>query len=223
MNVSTTGMQGYEYQYKITLLIYLIHHAENLQLYVETAGDEDALLALELNNVKTRIQIQVKHEKGSLNTVKLVDWLTHFEERRDNASLIQRLKDKKDDIVLFVTRSRCSDETVFLNSEYDRLNFHVNLKLSREQKQNIITALGQTKHGSSKLMRARESFDIKLAQTLKQNKSLEKLLSGVVIWEEFSDAKVDSTIVNILTSKHQIASSLYPSDQPHIASGFLNA
>lgn len=208
MNVSTTGVQGYEYQYKITLLIYLIHHAENLQLYVETAGNEDALLVLERNNVKTRIQVQVKHERGSLNTEKLVDWLCHFEERQKNASLLQRLSDKKDDIVLFATRSRCSDQTVFLKTNLDQLNPHANLKLSREEKKNFITALEQIDHGASKLMQARNSFNFQLAQTLKQNRKLEKLFSGVVIWEEFNDEKVDSTIINILTSKHQIASSL---------------
>ncbi|WP_057937898.1 nSTAND3 domain-containing NTPase [Algoriphagus resistens] len=208
MNVSTTGVQGYEYQYKVTLLIYLIHHAENLQLFVETAGNEDALLVLDDSNVKTRIQVQIKHERGSLNTEKLVDWLCHFEERQENASLIQRLSDKKDDIVLFAARSRCSDETVFLRSNLDRLNPHINLKVSREQKKNFITALKQIDHGASKLMQARNSFNSQLAQTLNKNKKLEKLFSGIVIWEELSDEKVDSTIINILTRNHQIASSL---------------
>ncbi|MBN3584815.1 hypothetical protein JYB64_20655 [Algoriphagus aestuarii] len=208
MNVSITGVQGYEYQYKITLLIYLIHHAENLQLFVESVGNEDALLVLEDNNVKTRIQVQIKHERGSLNTEKLVDWLCHFEGRKKNASLLQRLSDKEDDIVLFATRSRCSDETVFLKSDLDRLSPHLNLKVSREQKKNFITALEQIDHGASKLMQARNSFNSQLAQTLKKNKRLEKLFSGIVIWEEFSDEKVDSTIINILTRKYQIASSL---------------
>ena len=88
MSVAIDGIKGYEYQYKVTVLIALTYSTEKIQLFIEREGSEDALMLIERNGVKQTIEIQVKRENNLIDIPKLINWLCHFQERKSNNNLL---------------------------------------------------------------------------------------------------------------------------------------
>ena len=59
MSVTTEGIKGYEYQYKVTVLIALKTKAEKIKLYVEKKDGEDFFLEIESESSKLNIGFKV--------------------------------------------------------------------------------------------------------------------------------------------------------------------
>lgn len=207
MSVTIEGVKGYEYQYKVTVLIALLYLAKNNELYVEIEGSEDATLKVKTQTNNSTIEIQVKREKNNLNISKLVDWLSHFQELKSDNNLLKRLIDNNETITLFVSRSRCSDEIVKLKTEIGNINTHDNIKLLIKEKEAFIKQLNEKKFGKTSLMKAREAFCSQQANEIENNSNLEQVLKKVLIWEEISDEKIDYEVDRILNLNHSIAQS----------------
>ncbi|HLP93036.1 MAG TPA: hypothetical protein VK168_03325 [Saprospiraceae bacterium] len=207
MTVSIIGIKGYEYQYKITVLISLICNAEKIKLFVEKEGSEDALLVLEEKGIVKKIEIQVKRENNLIDISKLVQWLCHFQEKRSDSNLLQKLIDNKTVTALFVTHSRCSDDIVFLKKEIKDINWHKNISITNKWKEDFITSLKSLKLGQTELKQQRELFCHNQAKTLNVKNELPKLLEQCLIWEELSDEKVDTAVNILLNKKYNIAQS----------------
>lgn len=207
MSVTTDGVKGYEYQYKITVLIALVTHADKINLFVEKEGSEDALLIVEKSGVTSNIEIQVKREKNLINIPKIVNWLTHFQERKSDNNLLQKLIDSKQNIALFVTPSRCSDAVLNLKTDYLSFEKHNSLSLSKTFLNEFKDALKSKKFGSTDLMNDREKFCKNQAKIFKTVADLNKVLEQCLIFEEFTDEKVDRYVNSLLNETFSIAQS----------------
>lgn len=206
MNVSTVGVKGYEYQYKVTVMIVLIFNAEKIKLYVEKAGGEDALLEVENNGEIKRIEVQVKRENSPIDISKLIRWVCHFQEKKSDKNLLQKLIDSNDNIVFFVTHSRCSDATSILKTELNNTN-NRSISITKKWFDEFIYELNNIKIGETDLKKKREIFCQNQAQKIHSKNELNKLLERCLILEEFTDEKVDQIVTTILNRQYKIAQS----------------
>jgi len=207
MSVTIEGIKGYEYQYKVTVLIALITKADKVELYVEKEGSEDALLLIEINGITFYIEIQVKRERNLINITNLVNWLCHFQERKSDNNLMQKLIDNDQRLALFVTRSRCSDSILQLKTDLLSFEKHNSISFTKQFYDEFRQVLKNVKLGDSVLMNNREQFCKSQADTFKSKTELNKILEQCLIFEEFSDEKVDNSIKTILNANYLIAQS----------------
>ena len=207
MSVTIDGIKGYEYQYKVTVLIALITEANKVELYVEKEGSEDALLLIEINGFTLNIEIQVKRESNLIDITKIVQWLCHFQERKSDNNLLQKLIDNSQNIALFVTHSRCSDSTLQLKTDFLSFEKHNSISFTQGFYDDFKKALKNINFGYSELMNNREQFCKSQADSLKSKTELNKTLEQCLIFEEFTDEKVDKYITSILNSNYSIAQS----------------
>ncbi|SMD15092.1 hypothetical protein SAMN02746065_1631 [Desulfocicer vacuolatum DSM 3385] len=207
MSVTKEGIQGYEYQYKVTAFIALLVYMEVAEVYVETEGSEDALLKIKCDQDTETIEVQVKREAHSLDISKMVQWLAHFQERKADNNLLFRIENDSKSIALFVTRSRCSDDTVNLRKATFSINPHAEIHFNKDFVSEFKDALSVVNFKSdSKLSKDRVSFCKEQAKKITRS-FLSKLLNRVLIWEEVTDEKVDQYIHQELVSTHQVSES----------------
>jgi|GEM_PF-1261981 len=207
MSVTTDGIKGYEYQYKVTVLIALVTKADKINLFVEKKDSEDALLIIERSGISINIEIQVKRENNLIDIPKIVNWLTHFQERKSDKNLLQKLIDNKQSLALFVTHSRCSDSTLQLKTDFLTFDKHNSISFSDEGYKEFKIALQSLKFGDTALMKQREIFCGIQADNFKIKSDLNKVFEQCLILEEFTDEKVDNYITSLLNNDYSIAQS----------------
>ncbi|WP_404430477.1 hypothetical protein [Sutcliffiella horikoshii] len=132
MSVERTGPEGYDYQYLVTAYLTLTNlDKENINLFVEKEGGEDAEITFPENGEEHKIEIQVKGTNSDIELRKLVKWLHHFPDRKHDENLLSRLINNKNSSVVFVTRGRCKDQVsdfIVKDSTY----YHNNSPLNRD-------------------------------------------------------------------------------------------
>lgn len=81
-------------------------------LRAEPENGEDAELTWEEGGQRRLCEVQVKgRSTGELDMATLADYLAHFPDRQAQGSLLERLIDHPEQVVLFVASERCRDET----------------------------------------------------------------------------------------------------------------
>jgi len=208
MSVTIDGVKGYEYQYKISVLVSLLNNNPQTELYIEPDGGEDIHLVLYIDGIRNELEIQVKSETGLLSLKNLVSWLSHFKPRLSSQNLLNRIIHDENRIAIFLTQCRCSDETVKLKQDYTNLNQHSNVDINKVWFEKFKYELGNQKFGATKLMSDRSSFCS--AQNLHFNviEDLENVLKRIVICDEFSEQKIDELVLNTLNQNYQITHSI---------------
>lgn len=207
MSVTVEGVKGYEYQYKVTVLVALMSNIDKVELFVEIEGSEDALLKIKQNNIDKAIEIQVKRENNNLNISKLVDWLCHFQESKSDNNLLHRITEQKNTIALFVTNSRCSDDIVILKTNIETIQEHNNITITKKWNDDFLATLNNKSFGKTALMSKRKDFCQRQSNNFKSIADLSNILKQVLIWEEFSDDIIDEKIISMLNSNYHIAQS----------------
>ncbi|CAM1369108.1 conserved hypothetical protein [Tenacibaculum litoreum] len=206
MSITIDGVKGYEYQYKVTLLIALLSNADKINLFVEIEGSEDALLVTENKGVKKNIEIQVKRENNLIDIPKLINWLSHFQERKSDNNLLQKVIDNNCS-ALFITHSRCSDSTVKFRTSLQNLINQNSISISTDFFKEFKNVLKNQKFGKTTLMKERESFCKQQSDIFKTKAELTSTLKNCQILEEFTDEVVDNHIISILNNQYNIAQS----------------
>jgi len=207
MSVQLSGIKGYEYQYKVTLLKALVLRDINIEMRVENGGTEDAVVNIKNDDgSQENIEIQVKRESGLLELPKLIEWLCHFEEQKDDNNLLRKLIDDENTKALFVTHSRCSDSISFLKKEFSQINGTIEFSISKEFSNSFLDELKKIRIGTTPLKRRREAFCHRQALQLNRRK-INNFLKRCIIVEELTDEKVDIAVLQILNNNCQIAQS----------------
>jgi hypothetical protein len=203
MSVATEGVKGYEYQYKVTVLFALLHCNDfKSQLYVEKIGSEDITF---LDENKNYLEIQIKRERNSIGFPKIIEWLSHFQERSSTNNLLLRVKDKKSKC-LFITRSRCNDETLIFLKQFPLIDSNEN-SVSKEVILKFQKELKAVKFKDTQLDIKRKALCSDISNNL--NKSdIEILLNNTLIWEQIEEEKIDNEVLKSLNKKFSIPQSL---------------
>ncbi|CAC9974993.1 ATP-binding protein [Flavobacterium panici] len=203
MSVATEGVKGYEYQYKVTVLFALLHSNDfKSQLYVEKIGSEDITF---LDENKNYLEIQIKRERNSIGFPKIIEWLSHFQERSSTNNLLLRVKDKKSKC-LFITRSRCSDEAIIFLKLFPLIDSNEN-SISKEVILKFQKELKAVKFKQTQLDIKRKSLCSDISNNL--NKSdIEILINNTLIWEQIEEEKIDNEVLKCLNKKFSIPQSL---------------
>jgi hypothetical protein len=213
-NVTQSGPKGYEYQYVVSLLIALQQidleqPKNNIELYIEAVGIEDAFLRINSNGNVQNIEIQVKSEQNQLTIKTLTEWLYHFEARGSNENLLKKVIDGS--IALFVTQSRCSDNVYQFKKNLPNFFPHENLSISKKSKwtNEFLENLKQNEFSKKTTNLAIQRNQLIQNQILyfSTNQTFNNTFKNVIIWEEVSHQKLDYEIELLLNQKFKIPQS----------------
>ncbi|WP_035571873.1 hypothetical protein, partial [Halonatronum saccharophilum] len=203
MSIETSGPQGYEYQYLVSLLITLrVIHNENIEVLIENQDGEDAQIKYIKNGKEEIIDIQVKKRSQPIEIDEYCKWISHFENRNFRSNLLTKLKKDKNRIAIFITNQRCKDEvSIFLseNEEIRQLSKPINSKKISSIKSYILSVY-QKKIGIEKKRR------LFLKDFLKDisNEELKNVLRRMIIFTQYKEENVEFEIKTILNSKFNI-------------------
>lgn len=207
MSVNIHGIKGYEYQYKVSVLVALIKKDECEALYIEKVGNEDILLQLKLNNEIQNVEIQVKKIRGVLSMAKLLEWLLHFQEWKSNNNLLSRITEEKNTLCLFVTTARCNDQVSILIEPFKSIKT-TKRKLNGDWKENILATFKKINFDETKpLQKKRKEFCKIQFKQIKDDKTKFENFKKIIIWEQLSEENIDLEIIRMLNEENQIAQS----------------
>lgn len=208
MTIALVGPQGYEYQYVVSayLAVSLLDE-KGLQLIIEKIGGEDAEINIEKDAVRHTLEVQVKRFSGDLDLDVTTSWLCHFASQKSDDNLLFRLMGDPARSALFVTDSRCLDETKTFIHNFS-FNKHDKSPLNKTQCNHVISILEKTDFSNTDLGRKRSEFCKKLAQDLRCDKSLfGEVLKRVIIWEQIEDGVIETRLYSILNKKCMVPQS----------------
>lgn len=202
MSVTTYGVKGYKYQYRLTVLIALLfNRSQDEKLFAEMVGSEDITLIDSNGEV---LEIQSKMERNDLDLQLFSKWLLHFQERDSRNNLLNRVIDKKCRC-LFITRSRCNDDTrIFLNDFAD-----ISVKdtvPNRKFLKSLREAIFQTTFTATPLNISREKSSKDIAQKITDGE-LKHLINHARIWEQIEEERIDDQVLFILNKKYSVPES----------------
>ncbi|QES88034.1 nSTAND3 domain-containing NTPase [Rhizosphaericola mali] len=207
MNITSAGVKGYEYQYYATIYIALKVGLEKItSLRIEMTGKEDAYLQIEHGATSINIEIQAKMENNVIDITKLSNWLTHFQEQKVDNNLLHRIS-TTNDIALFISRSRCDDETVFLKNFIADIEPHKNIHLNKQWNSKFKVAISEYSEKSKRLGDKRKQFCVSQASLFSSCQDTSVLLKKVIIWEEVTEEQLRNEVNSLLNKKYKIAQS----------------
>lgn len=216
MSITSSGVKGYEYQYKVTVFIVLSIGLKNISsVLVEAKGHEDTFLKITEDFQNIDIEVQVKSETERLDILKLADWLTHFEEGSSDKNLLQRIK-TGNARALFVTKARCNDDTVKLRKKLGEITPNSNIGITKAWNTAFVEAVAEYTDLTKWLLSSRQQFCKAQSKTFEDRNYTSKILSRVLIWEEVSDEELDRNIRSLLNEKYRIPQSLTASLIPEL-------
>ena len=167
-------------------------------------GSEDATL-IRSDEI---LEIQMKRERSKLDMNKFVEWICHFQGRKSDNNLLQRLINSKEISVLFVTKSRCDDDVSIFTKIVPNLEKHQRLQINKEWKFKLVKALKTfNKFGvHNDLAKKRNYFCQKQGEFLEklQLKEIKLILQRVLIWEQTDDSLIGIKVKSLLNINYHI-------------------
>lgn len=216
MNITASGVKGYEYQYKVSVFIVLSIGMSKISCaLIESKGREDIFLKITEDLKDIEIEVQVKSESSALDVPKLTSWLTHFEEGTSDKNLLQRIQCGNGRVV-FVTKARCSDDTVKLKKKLGDLAKHENVPNSKSWNNTFIKSISEYRDSTKGLQLSRQLFCQEQSKAFEDKEYTSKILNQVIIWEEVSEEELDRNIRVILNEKYNVPQSLTASLVPDL-------
>lgn len=207
MDVSISGVKGYEFQYKISvfLTLTLLLKFDLEEVKIEPNGGEDILFILKNDKENQIIEVQVKRENDHLDETKLLKWLLHFEPRKHDSCLLTRLINSKKR-VLFVTKSRCSMNNSKLITKLTNYLQKPNIDFSKQEISDYHKIITSKKfYSGTKLGNKRNEFiESNIAPKLNDEIIFNSIFNRIDIIEQFEEESLNYEILRILNSEYGI-------------------
>jgi len=208
MTIELTGPQGYDYQYLQTVYLALLFwENDGLELIVEKKDGEDAELHFVYNGITVIIETQVKSEYATLGMDSLVKWIAHFPEQQDTANLLQRIQGDPHRLALFITRSRCSDDTQNFLVPVGSVREHPRSPLLGQFADSFLDAYSKVYEESrpTPLKQRRDTYCKTHAQQLRERKvALREMSRRILIWEQVDSSSIVLEVTRLLKLRHHI-------------------
>ncbi|WP_028978187.1 hypothetical protein [Sporocytophaga myxococcoides] len=216
MSITSSGVQGYEYQYLATAYLALVIGLDKIQsFFVEKKGSEDAYVVITLESKQFCIEIQVKREASKLDIPKLTSWLTHFQEGSVDNNLLHRINNSNH-LVLFITQGRCNDDVVQLKRAVSEIAPHNAISITHKWNQEFTKALSEYSDNTTKLLTLRQNYCISQSKVFQDKNHLTDVLKKVIIWEEALENVLTRELKSLLNKKYHIAQSLTDNVQANL-------
>lgn len=209
MSVERTGPEGYDYQYLVTSYLALINlDKDNLNLFVEKEGGEDAEITFPKDGEEHKIEIQVKGTNNDIELGELVKWLHHFPDRKSDENLLSRLINNQNSSVVFVTRGRCKDQIKDFIVK-DSTTHHHSSPLNRDGVaayiQEIDNLFPEGAQHSTQLGQDRTTFcQNQKMQFVRSKQILKDVLKRVMIIEMLDEDTLRTKVANLLNKQFLI-------------------
>jgi len=204
MSVEITGPKGYEWQYRITLLIALLN-PDCDSLVIESIAGEDAQLRYSDDTETHLVEIQAKSSKADIKLAVLCHWICHFPNNDTSDSLLSKLAGGRIRI-LFVAGGRCADWTRPYVREMGNLTPHASI--SNEICDAVLRTLTEYTTAATKdkpLTKLRKESLRSVAEKFDNNRALLKqALCRILIWESTSLNTMNRELIALLTKNHRV-------------------
>jgi len=192
MSIETAGPSAYDQQYRATILVTLRALAGRTpptRAVVEEKGREDATIEFDLGGITSRVEVQVKTDKGDFDLASLAKALAHFPSRSARYCLFSRLANDPNSRLLLVVDARAKDETRGLLAPTGELPaVHDAPPLTAAAIAVLAQRLEEFFAGSSKpLEKARARACTDLAVELRTGGRLVDALNRAFVWEQCND------------------------------------
>lgn len=208
MNVTTQGVQGYEYQYKVTVLVGLLTLTGSSELFVEAMGSEDIKVTITANGQSKIVEVQVKKTTTAVDVVTLGKWLCHFQEKTATENLLSRIA-ATINTALIITTARCLDSASMFVKKNPDFSAHTSLSLDSAWVNSFADALEKNEYTkNTKLQQDRDQFCKALAKDVKSSTTIADALKRVIVWEELSPGDLEHSIEVLLNKQYKIPQSL---------------
>ncbi|MCU4885118.1 hypothetical protein OCA14_22640 [Bacillus cereus] len=209
MSIERTGPEGYDYQYLATTFLTLSNlDKDNVNLFVEKEGGEDAEITFSKNGEEYKIEIQVKGTTNDIELTDLVKWLHHFPERKSNENLLSRLINNQKSSIIFVTRGRCKDQVkdfIVRGSIFPHNSSPLNQDGILTYIQKIDNLFPEVAQPTSSLSQERTSFcQHQKVQFTRNKQILKDVLKRIMIIEMLDEETLRSKISNSLNKQFLI-------------------
>lgn len=200
MAIELRGPEGYDHQYRITILVTLAVAAKYTlnKALIEPEGAEDALLEYQRRSDTIQLEVQAKKQSGDASIAKLGSVLAHFPSGASTNCLADRVIGDPKRQALWVTGSRASDDTRALLETARVFEPHTNEPLAHDKLDELRTALRTAWAGKTPLKRARRAH---CSGVTSNSPGLAAALRRIFIWELHDDMLVRSTIKGMLTQR----------------------
>ena len=189
MSVAKEGPKGYEYQYKVTAFLALLPDFREADIRVEKVGKEDITIRTVSDEKETILEVQVKRENTTLSLSLLAKWLCHFKERKGDENLLQRLVNDNKTFSIFVTRSRCSDDTLIFRNKFKNI-VSAAKTFKKATFKTLLDSIKSLTFKATSLEQERRDFSIKQSIELSSYSDWRNLMAKIIIWEEVYEEKV---------------------------------
>ncbi|ANC22873.1 hypothetical protein WR52_29635 (plasmid) [Bacillus cereus] len=183
MSVEKVGPQGYEYQYLVSVFMALkLIHKDNMEIFIESENGEDLQIQFDENEKTYIIDVQVKKRDKQIDLVEFSKWISHFENRSNDANLFTKLYSEESRFVLYVTNSRCKDEVSHFIDNDTPINSSLEVGLSDELINKIKINTLNNYNQSKSLSMNRYSFLKDFFEQIKNNQ-LRNILKKNRVWD----------------------------------------
>ena len=208
MGVERSGPQGYEFQYMVSLFFSLDNfEREELELYVEKDGGEDAELSYLDNGQKKVFDIQVKRYSAQLELDEYSKWISHFSDEVSDINLITKLRDDDNRRVIFVTNARSKDAVSIFVKDFKNLYESKDIPINNVSINDIKNQIIESYSDTSDLCKKRKEFCKQLLSAMKVEE-IKRVLRKMSVWERCSKDGLENIIRNLLNIKFYVPNSL---------------
>lgn len=194
MPIEISGVQGYEYQYLVTLYLALqFIEYDNLKVFIEDV--EDARIEYDENGDHYTLYLQSKAHTGQIEFNEFCEWISHFGERQANSFLLSRIVNNTNSFAVFISDDRCKDEiSCFIKNS--KFNEPAAFPINTSYIQNLKIQLNTVYKDGTGIAISRSDFIQNFLQSI-SNSTIKNALHRISILE-----RLDSSEANEKIRKH---------------------
>lgn len=203
MSVEISGPKGYDFQYLNSLLFALEYlDKDEVEVYIEKKNGEDAQIIFSQEGIKYIIDIQVKNRSEEIDLQSFADWISHFENRSINYSLLNKLDEDNNRYAVFISDARSKDD-VSLFVDEGVIHTELSVGFNNEYLNKIKRCIKNCYSDSSATSISRKTFLERFIDGITNN-NLRNILKKVKLRERYTEAYSTEKIRYLLNKKFYI-------------------
>ncbi|RYD01702.1 hypothetical protein N752_29440 [Desulforamulus aquiferis] len=204
MSVEISGPKGYDFQYLNSLLFALEYlDKDEVEIYVEKKNGEDSQIVFSQDGIKYIIDIQVKNRSEEIDLQSFADWISHFENRSVNSSLLNKLDKDNNRYAVFISDARSKDD-VSLFVDEGIIHTELSIGFNNEYLNKIKGCIKNCYSDNSSTSISRKNFLEKFIDSITNN-HFRNILRKIKLRERYTESYSTERIKSLLNKKFYIS------------------
>lgn len=203
MSVEISGPKGYDFQYLNSLLFALEYlDKDQVEIYIEKKNGEDAQIIFSQEGINYIIDIQVKNRSEEIDLQSFADWISHFENRSVDCSLLNKLNKDNNRYAVFISDARSKDDvSIFVDEGV--IHTELNVGFNNGYLNKIKGCIKNCYPDSSSTSVSRKTFLERFIDVITNN-NLRNILKKIKLRERYTETYSNEKIRYLLNKKFYI-------------------